>query len=76
MYSPERCPFLVPVMADHLWIYPVSAYCRRPDQFVRVPAPETFVNLCDSSSHIRCAGYRSSMRHGAAGETMASAPRS
>jgi hypothetical protein len=76
MYSPKRCPFLVPVMADQLWVYPVPAYCRRPDQLLTVPARETFLNLCDSSSHVRCPDYRSSMRHGTGENGMASAHRS
>ena len=55
-----RCPFLVPVMADRLWIYPTSEYCRRPDAGVRVPAPETFLRFCASPSYLRCLGYQAS----------------
>jgi len=76
MRSPKRCPFLMPVMADQLWMYPLSAYCRRPDQLPRVPARETFLNLCDSSSHLHCPDYRSRLRHQAGEDGMASAPRS
>ena len=59
-----RCPFLVPVMADHLWMYPMPAYCRRPHAGVRVPAPETLVRVCDSSRHIRCPGFLASADRG------------
>jgi hypothetical protein len=52
-----RCPFLVPVMADRLWVYPMPAYCRRPDAPVRVPARETFFRVCFSHRHLRCPGY-------------------
>ena len=76
MHSPKRCPFLMPVMAGQLWMYPVSAYCHRPDQLLKVPARETFLSLCDSSSYLRCPDYRTRMRHGTGGEGMASAPRS
>ena len=48
------CPFLVPVMADSLWMYPMPAYCRRPDARVKVPARETFLSVCASPGHIRC----------------------
>jgi hypothetical protein len=52
-----RCPFLVPVMADRLWVYPMPAYCRRPDVQVRVPARETLSRVCLSHRHLRCEGY-------------------
>jgi len=56
----DRCPFLVPVMADRLWMYPMPAYCRRPDARVKVPAAETFLRMCASHGHVRCAGYLAS----------------
>jgi hypothetical protein len=56
----DRCPFLVPVMADRLWMYPMPAYCRRPDADVKVPAPETFLRVCASPRHVRCPGYLAS----------------
>jgi hypothetical protein len=56
----DLCPFLVPVMADRLWMYPMPAYCRRPDAGVRVPAPETFLRVCASPSHVRCPGFLAS----------------
>jgi hypothetical protein len=55
-----RCPYLVPVMVDHLWMYPTPAYCRRPHARVKVPAAETFLRVCDSPRHIRCPGFLAS----------------
>lgn len=51
------CPFLVPVIADRLWLYPVSAYCHRPDCAVRVPARPTLADLCTSETYRRCPDY-------------------
>ena len=28
--DPGCCPFLVPVVADRLWMRPIGVYCRRP----------------------------------------------
>jgi hypothetical protein len=56
----DRCPFLVPVMADRLWMYPMPAYCRRPDDRLKAPAPQTILHFCGSSRHIRCPGFRAS----------------
>ena len=56
----DRCPFLVPVMADRLWMYPMPAYCRRPEAGVKVPAPETFLRVCASHRHVRCPGFLAS----------------
>ena len=52
-----QCPFLIPVVADGLWMYPVPAYCRRPDAPVRVPAPETLACVCTTPEHERCPGF-------------------
>ena len=60
----DRCPFLVPVMADHLWMYPMPAYCRRPDARVKVPASETFRRVCASPRHVRCPGFLASAGRG------------
>jgi hypothetical protein len=54
----EQCPFLIPGMADHLWMYPGFAYCRRPDAGVRVPAGSTLVDFCTTSAYNGCRGYR------------------
>jgi hypothetical protein len=53
------CPFLVPVTADRLWVYPVSAYCRRPDHPLRVPASNTLEHIC-TDDYSRCPGYQAS----------------
>jgi hypothetical protein len=53
----EECPFLVPVMADRLWLCPTRAYCRRPNGRVRVPAASTVDCICGTRAHLLCAGY-------------------
>jgi hypothetical protein len=57
-----QCPFLIPVMAEGLWMYPVPAYCRRPDAPVRVPAPGTLARVCATPEHERCPGFLTSRR--------------
>jgi hypothetical protein len=52
------CPFLVPVVADRLWLYPVGAYCRRPAHRVRAPAAATLARVCSTAAHTACPGYR------------------
>lgn len=51
------CPFLVPVMADRIWLSPTSAYCRRPEGRVRVPARCTVDCICLTAAHLVCDGY-------------------
>jgi hypothetical protein len=53
----EACPFLVPVMADRLWLRPTGAYCRRPDGRVRIPAASTIDCICMTPAYLVCAGY-------------------
>jgi hypothetical protein len=53
-----QCPFLIPVMADTLWMFPTSAYCRRPDAPVKVPGRETVERVCTTPAHAGCAGVR------------------
>jgi hypothetical protein len=62
MNAPGQCPFLVPVMADGLWMYPVPAYCRRPDSPLRVPARETLARVCATHEHARCPGFQAGRR--------------
>ncbi|HET8576103.1 MAG TPA: hypothetical protein VFO18_03310 [Methylomirabilota bacterium] len=57
----ERCPYLVPVLADHLWMFPVPAYCRRPNSGVHVPSVERLVRTCLEPSHEDCPGYQAAM---------------
>lgn len=56
------CPFLVPVIADRLWLYPIPAYCRRPDGPIRVPAPATMARFCTAADYGRCPGLHAGPR--------------
>src|SRR3989304_1410380 len=47
----EACPFLTPVTADRLWLYPTGAFCRRPGQRLRVPAAATRAPGCGARAH-------------------------
>jgi hypothetical protein len=67
----ERCPFLVPLMADRLWMYPMPAYCRRPDAQVKVPAFSTILRLCASPAYLRCPGFVVSAGQGGRGQAPA-----
>lgn len=60
MAEPEEtcCPFLFPVVADRLWMYPTAAYCHRPGARVRVPAARTVEDVCDTADHSDCPGYQ------------------
>ena len=57
MESDPRCPFLFPVLADQLYVYPVAAYCRRPSGAVRIPARDTLMRLC-MGNYAECSGYQ------------------
>lgn len=59
----ETCPFVVPVVGDQLWVYPVPAFCRRPDHRVRIPATDSLVRLC-MHEYEACPGYRASTEAG------------
>ncbi len=54
----QPCPFLVPVVADRLWVVPLGVYCRRPEGSIRVPARTTIATVCLTSSHHGCDGFR------------------
>jgi len=56
----EACPFLVPVVADRLWVYPIGAYCRRPGHRVRAPGRLTIAHVCTQLTHFACKGFRAS----------------
>ncbi len=55
------CPFLIPVVADRLWLQLRGGYCRRPDGRVRAPARTTILQVCTTPRHLGCAGYRAAM---------------
>jgi len=57
-----QCPYLIPVIADTLWMSPTSAYCHRPDAGVKVPARETVERVCTTPAHADCAGFREAAR--------------
>jgi hypothetical protein len=60
--SVERdCPFLQPVVADWIWMYPTAAYCRPPAGRVRVPAPDSLARLCTSGHYDDCPGYHQAL---------------
>jgi hypothetical protein len=54
--DPGYCPFLVPVMADRLWMCPIGVYCRRPGRPARIPAVST-VACCCTAEYGRCESY-------------------
>ena len=57
----RRCPFLIPVVADHLWMHPLSAYCHRPEAPVKAPALETFFHFCLGPEHVHCPGFQATV---------------
>jgi hypothetical protein len=70
----EGCRFLVPVMADRLWLQPVGAYCRRPDGRVRVPAATTVACICLTVAHLLCPGDLASIGPDASGAGRSAQP--
>ena len=52
------CPFLAPIVADWLWLYPTSEYCARPDHRVRVPGRTTIARVCNGPAYRDCEGYK------------------
>jgi hypothetical protein len=61
MEENSKCPFIVPVVADHLWLVPVSGYCSRTEDLVRVPGSKTFARWCMTSDSAMCPGYQQSL---------------
>jgi hypothetical protein len=53
----ERCPFLVDVTADWLWLYPRGVFCADGRGKIRVPAGQTIVARCTGASYRECEGY-------------------
>ena len=62
------CPFLVPVVADRLWMIPTGAYCRRPDCPLRVPAAATLAHVCTTGAYHECPGYRAGVAASTSGD--------
>ncbi|MBI1845493.1 MAG: hypothetical protein HYR86_00785 [Candidatus Rokubacteria bacterium] len=56
MVDQEACPYLVPVIADQLWLYPVSFYCTSGER-TRVPGRATLAEVCGAPAYTRCPGY-------------------
>lgn len=54
--SGDACPFLVPLTADRLSMYPTGAFCRRPDQRVRFPGRATLDAVCCTPAYRQCPG--------------------
>ena len=52
------CPYLVPVVADRMFVAPQSVFCRRPDAGIRLPARLTLLSVCTTGAFADCAGYR------------------
>jgi hypothetical protein len=61
MAENEACPYLVQVMADHLWLYPVSSYCTSGER-TRVPGAMRIAAVCVEPAHTRCSGYVAARR--------------
>ena len=61
MAGSEACPYLVQVMADHLWLYPVSGYCTSGGR-TRVPGALRIAEVCVEPAHTRCSGYLAARR--------------
>lgn len=53
-----NCPFLKPVVADRMWMYPTGVYCRFPSGRIRVPSRDTVARFCTSGRHDDCPSYR------------------
>jgi hypothetical protein len=57
----EACPYLVQVMADRLWLYPMNSYCTSGPR-TRVPGARTIAEVCGDPVHARCPGYVAARR--------------
>jgi hypothetical protein len=57
----DCCPFLVPVVADRLWLEPLGVYCWRPGQRVRIPGKQTLGAVCATPGHLACGDYQDSV---------------
>ena len=57
----ETCPYLVQVIADRLWLYPVSIYCTSRPR-TRVPRARTIADVCANAAYTECPGYLAARR--------------
>ena len=55
------CPYLLEAMADRLWLFPTTGYCRPPGVNIRVPGKSTVARICTTAAHLTCAGYRAGL---------------
>jgi hypothetical protein len=55
------CPYLVPIVADNLCLYPQSAFCRRPGERLRFPLRATLATVCTMETFSDCVGYRTAV---------------
>ena len=55
----HACPYLVPVTADRLFVYPTRVFCRPPGGRLRIPAASTIERVC-IRNYRTCPGYRAS----------------
>lgn len=60
----DRCPYLVDVSVDWLWLYPGGVFCRRPDGRIRIPAPGSVAGRCEGQGFLQCDGYVTATREG------------
>ena len=66
--DPGYCPFLVPVMADRLWMRPSGVYCCRPGRRVRIPATSTLARCCAGQYRL-CDSYSEMWADSLAGDS-------
>ena len=60
----DRCPYLVDVTVDWLWLYPGRVFCRHPDGRIRLPASATVAARCEGQDFLHCEGYIAATRGG------------
>ena len=61
MEENAKCPFFVSVPVDHRSVLPVSGYCWRTDDHLRVSGAETSARRCATSDYAMCPGYHASL---------------
>lgn len=71
--QPAVCPYLVDVVADRLWVYPVAVYCHSRDR-VRVPGRATLAETCTTAAYRDCPGFLTAAGRGMEGGAARPAP--